>query len=150
MITITVDLREATKEEAEAYSKSKTQEFLLNQTPRDLAGTKLTIRMDAGSHFQEQYELPSTEEDTFATFDVVIAKVDPLQSLLALRTKHSVAISARSIAAIDVKSYEAVPSYEHPGSPHARLTLYSGEVIYVKQHVTTVVERLKHAGASIR
>ena len=56
MITITVDLSQATREEAEAYSKSKTKQFLLYQAPQDLAGTKLTLCCDAGNHFQERVD----------------------------------------------------------------------------------------------
>ena len=56
MITITIDLREATKEEADAYVKSKTREFLLNKTPLDLAGTKLTLRTEQGCHFAKRLD----------------------------------------------------------------------------------------------
>lgn len=78
----------------------------------------------------------------FATFDVVSNEARPVLSLFALRPVGSTSIASRSIRASEVTSFESVASYEHPGSPHARLTLRSGEVVYVKQHVTTVAERL--------
>lgn len=80
----------------------------------------------------------------FVTFDVVSTETQPMLSLLALRAVGSTSIAPRSIRASEVISYESVASYNHPGSPHARLTLRSGEVVYVKQHVTTVAERLGH------
>jgi hypothetical protein len=84
----------------------------------------------------------------FATFDVVSTDIQPVLSLLALRAVGSAATAARSIRASEVTAYESVPSYEHAGSPHARLTLRSGEVLYVKQHVTTVAERLGNSAKS--
>lgn len=78
----------------------------------------------------------------FATFDVVSAETQPVLSLFALRPVGSTSTASRSIRSNEVVSFESVPSYEHPGNPHARLTLRSGEVVYVKQHVTTVAERL--------
>ncbi len=78
----------------------------------------------------------------FVTFDVVSAEINPVASLFALQPMGSTSISPRSVRASEVRSYESVPSHEHPGSPHTRLTLSSGEVVYVKQHVTTVTERL--------
>lgn len=80
----------------------------------------------------------------FATFDVVRTEIQPLRSLFALQAVGSCSTAARSIRISEVISYESVASYENPGSPHARLTLRSGEVVYVKQHVTTVAERIGH------
>lgn len=78
----------------------------------------------------------------FSTFDVVSAETQPLLSMFALRPVRSTSTDSRSIRASEVTSFESVASYEHPGKPHARLTLRSGEMVYVKQHVTTVAERL--------
>lgn len=80
----------------------------------------------------------------FVTFDVVSTETQPVLSLFALRPVGATSTASRSLRASDVTSFESIASYEHPGSPHARLTLRSGEVVYVKQHVTTVAERLKH------
>lgn len=82
----------------------------------------------------------------FVTFDVVSTEAQPVLSLFALRAVGSTSTASRSIRATDVTSFESVASYEHPGSPHSRLTLRSGEVVYVKQHVTTVAERLGQCG----
>ena len=78
----------------------------------------------------------------FGTFDVVHAEIPSLLSLFALRSVGSTSIAVRSIRVSEVASFEEVASYEYAGSPHARLTLRSGEVVYVKQHVTTVAKRL--------
>ncbi len=88
--------------------------------------------------------------DNFVTFNVVIAEIDPLRSLFAFQLKHSTSIAVRSILASDVASYESVPSYGHTGRPNTRLTLRSGESIYVKEHVNTVAERLGNACAPQR
>lgn len=80
----------------------------------------------------------------FVTFDVVMAELNVLVSLLSWRAKHSTSIAPRSIRACDVASYESVPSYEYPGRPNARIVMRSGECILVKQHVNTVAERLGH------
>ena len=78
----------------------------------------------------------------FATFDVIRTEIQPVLSLFALRSVGTTATAARSIRVSEVASFESVASYEHAGGSHARLTLRSGEVVYVKQHVTTVAERL--------
>lgn len=80
----------------------------------------------------------------FATFDVVSNETQPLLTLFALRPVGHTSTASRSIRVSEVTSFEPVASYEHPGSPHARLTLRTGEIVYVKQHVTTVAERLGH------
>lgn len=79
----------------------------------------------------------------FVTFDVVSVDIFPLLSLFTLQGQGSTATSAKSVRASDVASYESVASDEHAGRPHTRLTLRNGEVMYVKQHVTTVAERLR-------
>lgn len=81
----------------------------------------------------------------FATFDVVSTDIHPMLSLFALAAVGSTSSATRSIRASEVTSFESVASYEHAGSPHARLTMRNGEVVYVKQHVTTVAERLRHS-----
>lgn len=53
MITITVDLRDASKAEADAYMDSQTRQFLLTQTAQDLAGAQVTIKCLQGEHFVE-------------------------------------------------------------------------------------------------
>lgn len=80
----------------------------------------------------------------FVTFDAVSVVINPLLTLFTSKGKASGSTTARSIRASDVTSYESIESYELPGRPHTRLTLRSGEVMYVKQHVTTVAERLGH------
>ncbi len=76
----------------------------------------------------------------FATFDVVTTTIQPILSLFGAR--DTVSVSPRSVRTSEVLSYESVASYEHTGGPHACLKLRNGEVLYVKQHVTTVAERL--------
>lgn len=78
----------------------------------------------------------------FVTFDTVSADINPLLTLFTMQEQGSVSTTARTIRASDVASYESVVSYELPGRPHSRLTLNSGEVLYVKQHVNTVAELL--------
>lgn len=84
-------------------------------------------------------------DQRFATFDVVSTKTNLGLSLFTLQPRGSASVTSRSIRVSEVTSYESVPAYEHDGNPHARLTLRNGEVVYVKQHVTTVAERLGHA-----
>lgn len=79
----------------------------------------------------------------FVTFDAVSVDINPLFSLFTSQGDASASTTARSIRASDVTSYESVASYELPGRPHTRLNLRSGEVMYVKQHVTTVSELLR-------
>lgn len=50
MIRITIDLEDATPAEAQAFLSSKTREFLLYETARDLAAAKLTIQVQPGIH----------------------------------------------------------------------------------------------------
>lgn len=51
MITITVDLREATEAEAQAYMDSQTRQFLLYKAAQDLPQAHLTISCHQGDHF---------------------------------------------------------------------------------------------------
>lgn len=60
MISITIDLREATAAEAESYMNSQTRQFLLYRAAEDLSGAQLTIRCLQGGHFVEV--LPLTDE----------------------------------------------------------------------------------------
>lgn len=79
----------------------------------------------------------------FVTFDAVSVDINPLLSLFTMQDQRSASATSRAIRASDVTSYEPVVSYELPGRPNTRLTLSSGEVMYVKQHVTTVAELLR-------
>ena len=79
----------------------------------------------------------------FVTLDAVSVDINPLLSLFAIQGQRSASTTERAIRASDVTSYESVASYELPGRPHTRLNLSSGEVMYVKQHVTTVAELLR-------
>lgn len=79
----------------------------------------------------------------FVTFDAVSVDINPLLSLFTMQGQGSASTTSRAIRASDVTSYESVASYELSGHPHTRLTLSSGEVMYVKQHVTTVAELLR-------
>lgn len=78
----------------------------------------------------------------FVTFDVVTTKLKPVLSLFTSAPNYTVSTAPRAIRASEVIAYESVASYEYPGKPHACLTLRSGELIYVKQHVNTVSERI--------
>ena len=51
MITITVDLTDATPAEAESYMNSRTRQCLLYEAADDLEGCKVTIASRSESHF---------------------------------------------------------------------------------------------------
>lgn len=76
----------------------------------------------------------------FVTFHVVETKIKPWASFAVDRVVEDHSVCAREVLATEVVSFESVASFEHTGRPHSRVELRSGDILLVKEHVSTVAE----------
>lgn len=81
----------------------------------------------------------------FVTLTVVEHETNLALSLLMTRGVGTTTQRERQVLGANVVGYEGVPSHEHPGRPHARVFLANGATLYVKEHVSTVAQRVASA-----